>query len=63
MKLLDPIIKAKTLVTPEKANALALQLTEEDEYLDYVAVHDPKGTGLSYVKVIDRATEEEIGVL
>lgn len=42
-----------TLMKAEKATKLAKRLNKEDDKWSYQAVHDPAGTGLSYIHVYD----------
>ena len=51
MKRLDT---TEQLLAPAKAEVLAakLQASDEDGWT-YTAVHDPKGTGLSYIAIFD----------
>lgn len=42
-----------TLYTPAKAEAVAAEMNETDEDWSYVVVHDPKGTGYSFIEVYD----------
>lgn len=53
MALLHP---TEHLYAPEKAVAVAaaLQAGDEDGWT-YTAVHDPKGTGCSYIAIADEA--------
>ena len=51
----------KTLYAPERAEAIAEDLNASDDWT-YVAVHDPKGTGYSYIEIYD-AENELIGAL
>lgn len=51
MKLIDT---TGTLMTPAKAEAVAAEMTAgDDSGWKYTAVHDPKGTGYSFVKIED----------
>ena len=45
------------LFTPEKAEALAGQMSLDEPEWTYTADHDPKGTGYSRVKVTDEDGE------
>lgn len=48
----------QTLYTREKAEALASQLNEDkDDEFRYIAKHDPKGTGFSYIVCLDPNNE------
>lgn len=43
-----------SLFTPEKAEAIAAEMTAgDDDGWGYAADHDPKGTGFSRVKITD----------
>lgn len=39
------------LLQPEKAEELAATLNAEDEGATYKVVHDPKGTGYSFIEI------------
>lgn len=48
----------ESLFAPAKADALAAQLTaDDDEGWTYRAAHDPQGTGLSFITIYDDAGE------
>ena len=49
-----------TLFSPEDAESNAQILQDGDPDWTYKAVHDPKGTGLSFIEVFDE-DEEFIG--
>ncbi len=42
-----------TLMTPAKAEALAKELNVGNDGWTYIARHDPKGTGYSFVEIRD----------
>ena len=42
-----------TLLRPDAAEKIAAILQESDPDWIYAAIHDPKGTGLSYILVYD----------
>lgn len=46
-----------TLFAPAKAEEVAAALHEGDEDWDYRVVHDPKGTGYSYIDIYDEDGE------
>ena len=46
MKLLDTTAR---LLQPAEAERVARELTDEDEDWSYTAVHDPQGTGWSFI--------------
>jgi hypothetical protein len=50
MKLLDT---TPSLYPPAKADAIAAALQAGDDEWTYRAIHDPKGTGFSFVNVYD----------
>jgi hypothetical protein len=50
MKLIDTTEK---LMKPEEANRVAAEMNASDPDWKYTAVHDPKGTGYSFVKIED----------
>jgi len=53
----------KTYYTPTEANDLALLLTSDpDDDWTYIANHDPKGTGSSFVDIYDE-DGERVGTL
>ena len=55
MKLLDT---THTLYTKEDADNVAAKMTKaDDEGWTYVAVHDPAGTGYSFIEVYDECGE------
>lgn len=44
----------KTMFTPEAAETAAATLNEgEEDGLTYIVHHDPKGTGSSFIEVLD----------
>jgi hypothetical protein len=45
------------LFTPEAAEKAASELKEGDPDWDYRPVHDPAGTGLSFVEIFDEEGE------
>lgn len=49
------ITERRALMSPEKANRLAAELSEEakNDGVEYVAVHCPKGTGQSFVQLVE----------
>lgn len=49
-KLLDTTHK---LFTPEAAEAAAEELRQGDPDWEYRVVHDPKGTGYSFIEIFD----------
>jgi len=55
MKMLDTTSK---LYAPAKANELAAALQAgDDDGWTYTAIHDPKGTGYSYIAIYDEDGE------
>ncbi len=46
-----------SLFSPAKAEHMAATLQADDEDWKYKVVHDPKGTGLSFIEIYD-----EVGV-
>ncbi len=42
----------KTLYAPDLAESIARELNEDNDWL-FVVMHDPKGTGYSYIAVYD----------
>jgi hypothetical protein len=50
MRLLDT---TPSLYPPAKAEAIAAALQSGDKEWTYRAIHDPKGTGFSFVNVYD----------
>ena len=54
MKLLDT---TEHLYAPAKAEAVAAELQAHDEDWTYKVVHDPKGTGYSYIAIYDEDGE------
>ncbi len=54
MKLLDT---THTLYSPEKAEALAAKMNASDDEWTYRVVHDPAGTGYSYIEIYDEDGE------
>ena len=54
MKLIDTTHK---LFSPERAEELAAELKAGDPDWNYRAVHDPKGTGDSFIEVSDEDGE------
>lgn len=54
MKLIDSTTK---LFAPAKAEEVAASLKAGDPDWDYVVVHDPKGTGYSYISIFDEDGE------
>jgi hypothetical protein len=59
--------KPPTLYTPDKAEDVTEQLNADAELHEedwkFEAVHDPKGTGYSRIKVVERDSSEVIGWL
>jgi len=49
MKTLDT---NETMYTKERANEVAAEMNAADDW-DYRAVHDPKGTGFSFIAIYD----------
>lgn len=54
MKLVDT---TPTLFTPAHAEAVAAELQAGDADWTYTVVHDPKGTGYSYITITDEDGE------
>jgi hypothetical protein len=46
-----------TLFTPSEADAFAAKLNAEDDDFTYEVVHDPKKTGMSFIRVYDEDGE------
>jgi len=47
------INQTNTLFTKEKATTTAKMMKENDPEWDYIPVHDPKGTGYSFIEIYD----------
>ena len=58
MKLLDTTTR---LLQPTEAERVARGLTDEDEGWSYTAVHDPQGTGWSFIEIRERGTGILVG--
>ena len=54
MKILDT---THQLFTPEQAATIAAQMNASDEDWTYVAKHDPKGTGYSFIEIYEEDGE------
>jgi len=54
--MLKKLDTTATLYTPEKAEAVAAELNATDDW-SYRPVHDPKGTGWSYIEIYDEDGE------
>ena len=54
MKLLD---QTHTLYIKERAEAIATELNAGDEDWTYIVVHDPAGTGYSFIEIHDEDGE------
>lgn len=54
MKLLDTTHKS---FTPHEAERVAAEMQADDDDWQYVAMHDPKGTGWSYISVRENGEE------
>ena len=50
MKTLDT---THTLYTPERANQVVSDMAKSDPDWSYKAIHDPKGTGHSFIEIRD----------
>lgn len=46
-----------SLMTPAKATELAAKMQADDPDWQYVVVHDPKGTGLSFIEAYNEDGE------
>ena len=46
-----------TLYSPEAAIAKAADINAADADWDYVVIHDPKGTGYSFIEIRDEDAE------
>jgi hypothetical protein len=57
MNTTKPYAKPYKLLTPAQAEAVAAELQSGDEDWKYVAIHDPKGTGWSFIEVYDEDSE------
>jgi len=44
------------LYTPEKAEAIAKEMNESDDWT-YKVIHDPAGTGYSFIEIYDEDNE------
>jgi len=53
MKLLDT---THTLYSPDKAEEVAAEMNATDDW-NYKVIHDPKGTGYSFIEVYDEDDE------
>ena len=53
---------AKNLYPPADADRIAAEMQAEDDEWRYVAVHDPKGTGYSYIEIFDE-TGASVGTI
>jgi hypothetical protein len=53
MKLIDT---THTLYTPEEAERIAAEMNATDDWA-YTVRHDPKGTGYSFIEIIDEDGE------
>jgi hypothetical protein len=49
--------KGEHLYQPAQAEQIAAQLQESDDDWTYRVVHDPKGTGYSYITIYDEEGE------
>lgn len=46
-----------SLMSPDAAEKLAAELNADDDDFSYVAVHDPKGKGRSFIRILDEDGE------